>query len=126
MKNSKIDARFENQILVVKFAENALVDLNDMKEIYAFADKMAAGKSYGTLFESAGHYELSEEAVQYISENPSNKYILGKAYVVNSKESETKTKFHLLFDHPSVKPFVFKTAAGGMAWLKTLVDKAGH
>ena len=38
------------------------------------------------------HYELTEDAVEYIANNPSNKYILAKVYILNTKEAVVKTK----------------------------------
>ena len=32
-------------------------------------------------------------------DNPHNAKVLAKAYVINTKEAETKARLHLLFDH---------------------------
>jgi hypothetical protein len=123
MNNAKISVSFENRILSVTYLDNAIVDIPDLQEIYRFATSRAAGKSYCVVFEALNHYEVTEEAVQYMADNPANKHILAKAYVVNTKESNLKTKLHLTFDKPALKPNVFETNKEAINWLNTLLEK---
>jgi len=109
MKNPKINASFDNRILTVTYLDGAHIDVADLEEIYQHGKAKAGGKPYCILFEATDHYDVTEEAIYYISNNPYEKDILAKAYIVNSQESDIKTKLHLLFDHPHLKPFVFKT-----------------
>jgi hypothetical protein len=117
MKNHKIEASFESKILSVKFLDNAVIDVADLEEIYEYGNAAAKGNPYGIIFEPVNHYEVTEEAVEYIVDNPHIKEIIAKAYVINSKESEMKNRTHLAFDHPTLKPFTFKTYTEGRNWL---------
>jgi hypothetical protein len=123
MKNSKIEASFENRILSVRFLNGATIEDTDLQEIYEFGNQNANGLSYGIIFEPEDHYTVTEDAIDYISDNPYNKNIIAKAYVVNTKEAEVKTRMHVLFDHPSLKPFTFKTLSEGRSWLQGEISK---
>ena len=125
MKNSKIEATYNNRILSVKFLENASINEKDLEEIYSFANEKAAGKTYGVIFEALNHFDVTEDAIHYMVNNPYNTHILSKAYVLNTKEAERKTKLHLLFDHPSLKPCTFHTNEEGVNWLRSQLDKTG-
>jgi hypothetical protein len=61
-----------------------------------------------------------------MTDNPNNKHILCKAYVLNSKESEMKTKLHLLFDNPKLRPYVFPTYAQAYQWLNKIVERYNY
>lgn len=124
MKNPKIQLSFSHGILDVKYLDGAVIYTDDIKEIYAYGSAKAKGKKYGIMFEPLGMYEVTEEAVEYLSHNPNNPDILAKVYVLNSKEAETKTKFHFMFDKPVLKPVIFKTAEEGMEFLAEVLKRA--
>ncbi len=117
MKNSKIEVVFEDQILSVKFLDNVVIESSDIEELYEFGDQEAGAKPYCIIFEPENHYNVTEDAIEYIVDNPHTKNIIAKAYVVNSKEAEMKNRLHLAFDHPSLKPFSFKSYTEGKNWL---------
>jgi hypothetical protein len=73
------------------------------------------------LFEATGKYEVTEDAIPFITDNPYQASIIAKAYIINTSEAEQKTKLHLLFDHPALKPYTFKTAGEGMDWLMSQI-----
>jgi hypothetical protein len=123
MKNASIIAQFEHNILSVRFLENARVELDDVKELYEYGDMWAHGNPYCILFEPTGHYHITEEAIEYFSsENPHDKNIIAKAYVVNDKESKLKTHMHLLFDQPRLKPNVFSNHADARKFLESAIS----
>ena len=126
MKNSKIHVKFEDQILQVRFDDGAVINADDLGEIYEFANKNSGGKLYCTLFEASNHYEVTDDAIEYMVNNPNNKNILSKVYIVNNKETEVKTRLHLLFDNPALKPFVFKSHAEGMEYLYDRLKMQEH
>jgi hypothetical protein len=117
MKNPKIEVHFENRILSVKFLNNAIIKDIDIEELYKFGDKKASGKPYCIIFEPENHYEVTEDAIESIVDNPHTKDIIAKAYVINSKEAEMKNRLHLAFDNPSLRPFTFKSYEEGKNWL---------
>lgn len=121
MKNPRISVSFENRILHVIFLSQAKIDVIDLVEIYAYANERAAGRPYGVIFESAGPYEVTDEGIYYLSNNPNSRNVLGKAYITNNMEAGVKTRLHLLFDKSGLRPFVFKTLAEGKAWLEKIV-----
>jgi|SRR6185312_1020915 len=123
MKNAAIIATFEHSILTIRFLENAKIELEDVKEYYAYGNMWAHGNPYCILFEAVGHYEVSEDAVEYFSvDNPSDTNILAKAYVIgDNKEAQLKTHMHLAFDKPAIKPNVFKTHEDARKYLDAAI-----
>ena len=122
MKNSKIEASFSNRILAVRFMQNAVINADDLKEIYSYANIKSGGRRYGVLFESGSHYEVGDDALEYIADNPNNIHVIAKAYVLENKEAEIKTKLHIIFDHPALKPFTFSTHEEAVSWLMNAID----
>ncbi|HXB12935.1 MAG TPA: hypothetical protein VNZ45_13190, partial [Bacteroidia bacterium] len=103
MENGNVVAIFEHSILTVRFLENAKIDVDDIKEIYDYADKWANGQPYCVMFNAMHHYTVTEDAAEYMSHgNPSDAHVLAKAYVISTKESQIKVKAHLAFDHPDL------------------------
>jgi hypothetical protein len=121
MRNSHISVSFENHILHVNFLNHARVDVIDLVEVYTYASKKAAGHPYCVIFESSGSYEITDEGLYYLSNNPNSINVLGKAYVTNNKGDHLKTKLPLLFDKPELKPPVFNTLTEGKAWLEKIL-----
>lgn len=124
MKNEYIQASFENRILSVTLLNNVVVTDEDLMEIYSFANERANGKQYGVIFEAIDHYKITEPAINYMVNNPNNIYVLAKAYVINTEEAATKTKFHLLFDQPQLRPFTFKSKETALKWLTSVIDNS--
>ncbi|MGZ4060027.1 MAG: hypothetical protein ACXVPU_13415 [Bacteroidia bacterium] len=100
MKNSKIDMLFEDRILTVKFLDDAVIDVADLQEIYTFGNTRSQEKPYCIMFEARAHYEVTEAAISYLSNNP-----------------------NLRFDNPVLKPFTFKTSSEGKNYLKDIINK---
>ena len=125
MKNSKIHVRLNENILQVKFDDNAVINANDLAEIYDVANNKAS-IPYCVLFEASNRYEVTDDALEYMANNPNNKNILAKVYIVDHKEAEVKTRLHLLFDNPALKPFVFKNHEAGMEYLRDRIRMKSH
>lgn len=124
MKNANIQVSFENRILIVKLLDNAIISDDDLKEVYAYANERANKKMYGVVFEAVNRYHVTEPAVKYIINNPNNINISAKAYVINTEEADQKTKAHLQFDNPSLKPFTFKTNEKALKWLTAVMKNS--
>jgi hypothetical protein len=123
MNNAAIIVTFEHSILSVRFLENAIISLEDVKELYAYGNMWAHGNPYCVLFEAVAHYEVSEDAVEYFSlDNPSDTNILAKAYVIaDNKEAQLKSKMHLLFDQPKIEPNVFRNHEDARKYLDAAI-----
>lgn len=126
MKNPGIQATFENRILTVKFHGNALIDAEDLEEVYGFADRFSNGKPYGVLFIANSHYEVTDEALEYMTRNPHNKNVLAKAYVVNAQELKTKVKLPLTFDKHRLQAFTFSDRNEAQSWLNKAIEESGQ
>lgn len=126
MKNPKVQVDFRDGIMHVIFENNAIIDADTLAEIYEYANRASGSIPYGILFEAKDHYDVTDDGIAYISSNPSNKNVIAKVYVVDHKEVEVKTRFHLLFDHPALKPFVFKTYEEGMEYLRDRIKTHAH
>jgi hypothetical protein len=55
-----------------------------------------------------GSYEVAEDAIRYMINNPSNEQVLAKAYVLDSEEAEKKTQLDLRHDKPELIPLTFR------------------
>lgn len=121
MKNLHISVSFESGILHVNFLNQAKIDVVDLVEVYAYASEKAAGQPYCVIFESSGPYEVTDEGIYYLSNNPNSINVLAKVYVTHDKEARVKTKLHLIFDRPGLKPTVFETLSEGKAWLEKIM-----
>jgi hypothetical protein len=64
MKNPGIQVSFGKSILAVRFMPGTVIATSDLIKIYTYANERANGKPYCALFEAAGQYELTEDAVQ--------------------------------------------------------------
>lgn len=125
MKNPKIAVTFHDRILSAKFFEDAVISASDIAEIYDHANKKSNGTGYGIMFESEGHFDVTEDGLEYMLNNPNDKHVIAKVYVIGTKESERKAKLHIAFDHPSLKPVTFKTPDEGIAFLKNALKRKG-
>ena len=124
MENGNVVAIFEHSILTVRFLENAKIDVEDIKEIYDYANKWANGQPYCVLFNALHHYAVTEEGVEYMSHgDPNDKNVLAKAYVISTKEAEIKIKAHLAFDKPELMPKTFYMEEDARKYLEEVVAK---
>jgi hypothetical protein len=124
MENGNIVAKFEHSILTVQFLENAKIEIEDVKELYDYANKWANGRPYCVMFDALHHFEVSEEAAEFISNgNPNDEHVLAKAYVISTKEAQLKAKTHLAFDHPRVEPKLFFMVEEARKYLEEVVAK---
>lgn len=125
MKNANIEVTFENRILSVKLLDNVVITGDDLEEIYSFADEQSGKKPYGVIFEAVNHYKVTESGISFIFNNPHNVNVLAKAYVLNTQEAEIKTKAHLVFDNPALRPYTFKTTGIALKWLNAVIENTG-
>lgn len=124
MQNGNIVVTFEHSILSVKFLENALIEVEDVKAIYDYANQWAHGQPYCVMFDALHHFEISEDAMDYMSVgNPSDAHVLAKAYVISTKESHLKAKMHLMFDHPRVAPKLFFMVEEARKYLEGVIAR---
>lgn len=124
MSNDRILYSFVNRVLIVSFLDNAEISRADLEEVYRFAERNAEGKKYGALFEAFGTYTILDDALEFMIRNPYNKNVIAKAYVIDTKEAQLKTKLHLLFDKPELKPFTFPDKASALQWLYRMIIAA--
>jgi hypothetical protein len=123
MKNQKIQVSFQGRIMWAEFSDKAVISDSDIKEMYTFAEEKAKGQKYCVMFEAMGHFDVTEEGLEYMLNNPHDKHVLAKVYIIGTQESKTKANLHILFDQPELKPVTFKTSREGLDYLKDIVAK---
>jgi hypothetical protein len=85
----------------------------------AFAKERSYGKPFCILFDPpAKMFNTSDEALQYVIDNPENLPILAKAYIVRSKEMQMAAKLHMSIDHPKIKPHFFESEEAARDFLR--------
>jgi hypothetical protein len=107
MKNPKIRLSFEKGILIVTYEEDAVVDVDDIKEIYDRGFELSERKKFCIIFHTLGQFKVTREAWDYAVDSPNNERIYAKAYVTDSPESESKAVFHIRMDKPQLTPMTF-------------------
>jgi hypothetical protein len=122
MNHPKGVVTFEYGVLWIKFDNGIDIDVQDMKDIYAFAMKASENKPFAVLFDADGTEDLKEEVVEYVATNPDNLPIKAKAYIVDGEKIH-KLKLHVAFDKPKVKPAIFQSKAEAMLWLAKELEK---
>lgn len=120
--NKKLEIKFENKILFIKFIDGMLIGLEDIKSVYAYGEKASNNENFCILFDASTPFEVTEEVVDFISCSENNEMIIAKAYVVNNKENEIKAKLHMAFDKPDKKPKIVKTLTEGTEWLNLILS----
>jgi hypothetical protein len=122
IQNKKVFVSFDEGILHVKFLENAQVNLVDAKTVFHFAKERSHGQPFCVLFDPSGSmFNTTDDALKYVTENPDNFPILGKAYIVRNKIMAAAAKLHLLFDSPKIKPHFFESETAARIFLKNLL-----
>jgi len=124
MKNPKIQVSFQGRILWAEFMDKAVISAADIEEMYTFAEGKAKGNKYCVMFEAIDHFDVTEDGLEFMLNNPHDKNVLAKVYIIGTQEAKVKTKLHLLFDQPELKPATFKTSREGLDHLKSIVEKS--
>jgi hypothetical protein len=118
---SKAHLSFSEGILFLKFAENAVIEVEDIIYIYCYGFDKSNKKPYGILFDSTSEHELSEEAVVYLGDFQMAHHIIGIAYISKTLISKIRLSLLLIFERPPIKlkPFSHETEA--REWLRQQV-----
>ncbi|MFL5765922.1 MAG: hypothetical protein ACJ77K_18395 [Bacteroidia bacterium] len=123
MKNDKIQFSFHDGVLHVIFLDQAIVRALDLETIYMFGTQAAGGQMYAALFEVRGDYEVTDDGVEFIKNNPHNENVIAKAYVADVIPADEKTKARFMQDDPDFRPFIFESVIAGEKWLREQLGK---
>lgn len=106
----------------VTYLHGAAISAEDIKEIYDYGSQQAGGEKYGILFVACGEYEVEEDALQYIVNNPKHDEITAKVYIISHQEAKVKTKLHIVSDKPTLIPNTFESIEDGRMFLKKVFE----
>jgi hypothetical protein len=115
---AKVDMEFNHGILKVRFAENAVVEVEDVIYIYCYAMQQSKNKPCGILFDSSSKHEFTEEAIIYFAELSFRNTILAIAYISKDLLSKMRLSLFLIFERPAIKPKVFSDESTAIRWLQ--------
>lgn len=119
---SKVQLSFREGILHMRFAEQVVIDVEDVIYIYCYGLDKSGQKPYGILFDSTSEHELTEEAVVYIGDFHMAHHIIAIAYISKTLISRIRLSLLLIFERPSVKLKPFDDETKGLQWLKEQVN----
>jgi hypothetical protein len=71
----KIELSFEKGILVVTCLEGAVVDVDDVKEIYAQGWELAGKEKFCIIFHMHWQFTVTREAWDYAVDSPNNERV---------------------------------------------------
>lgn len=119
---SKVHLSFSEGILYMRFAEKAVIDVEDVIYIYCYGLEKSGQKPYGILFDSSSEHELTEEAVVYLGDFHMAHHIIAIAYISKTLISRIRLSLLLIFERPpfKLKPFSHETEA--LQWLRQQVN----
>ncbi|MBL7930706.1 MAG: hypothetical protein JNL60_02325, partial [Bacteroidia bacterium] len=109
-------------ILKLKFAENAVVEVEDVIYVYCYGFEKSKGKPFALLFDSSSKHELSEEAMDYLGGSDYLDNLTALAYVSKDLISKIRLKLLLIFERPKVVPKIFSNETDAFAWLQEQVN----
>jgi len=106
----------------MRFAEKAVIDVEDVIYIYCYGLEKSGQKPYGILFDSSSEHELTEEAVVYLGDFHMAHHIIAIAYISKTLISRIRLSLLLIFERPpfKLKPFSHETEA--LQWLRQQVN----
>lgn len=114
----KTHLSFQDGILKLKFAENVVVEVEDVIYVYCYGVEKSKGKPFALLFDSSSKHELSEEAMEYLGESNYLDNLTAIAYVSKDLISKIRLKLLLIFEKPKVAPKIFSNEHDAFAWLQ--------
>jgi hypothetical protein len=112
--------------LYLKFAEESIIDVEDIIYIYCYGVDHSKGKPYGILFNSSSKHELTEEAVIYLADHSKSNNLAAIAYISQSLLSKIRLSLLLIFENPRIKPKVFREEAPAIVWLQQQIASYGQ
>lgn len=114
---SKAHLSFSEGILSVRFAENTVIEVEDVIYIYCYGMEKSGRKPYGVLFDSTSEHELSEEAIVYLGNTALQHNIIAIAYISKTLISKIRLSLFLIFERPPIKPKLFAQELPAREWL---------
>lgn len=118
---SKVQLSFSGGILSMRFAEKAVIDVEDLIYIYCYGYEKAGQKPYGILFDSTSEHELTEEAVVYIGDFHMAHHILAMAYMSKTLISKIRLSLLMIFERPPIRLKSFSHESEALEWLRKVV-----
>jgi hypothetical protein len=119
---SKVHLSFSEGILSMRFAEKAVIEVEDVIYIYCYGLEKSGQKPYGILFDSTSEHELSEEAVVYLGDFQMAHHIIAIAYISKTLISKIRLSLLLIFERPPIKLKSFSHEAEALQWLEKQVS----
>lgn len=119
---AKVQLSFREGILFMKFAEHAVIEVEDVIYIYCYGYEKAGQKPYGIMFDTNSEHELSEEAVVYIGDFHMAHHIIAIAYISKTLISRIRLNLLMIFERPPIKLKPFGDETEALQWLRKQVS----
>ena len=109
-------------LIRLRYADNAEVDLNAAKVDYKLYDEITQGKPFRKLIISGKFTQLSGEAIKYIQfENQKRAHlIIAEAIVTNSLAQRILGNFYYRLQRPNYNIRMFSSEEKAMKWLNSV------
>jgi hypothetical protein len=108
---------YSNGIMHVLFKKDALVELEDVREVVDWVESIGSGRKYANLMEAESNSEVDAEARAFAASNNQNQFTIADGMVMTSQAHKILSNFYLKFNKPVKPTKVFTSRAKAIQWL---------
>lgn len=117
-KTHEITWTEEEGILRVRVIDGANLELKDVKEYYAFTDRITGGRKVLVIVDGTTDFTITEEARQY-SAMQAEKTRIATALITRSKAMRMLANLYIQFNKPQSPTRMFTDEETALKWLGT-------
>ena len=114
----------ENGIVFFKLKEDAIVDIEEAKEIYNITMALTKGEKYSSLVDARSTISLSKEAREWSGKPELHNNLIAQAIIVNSLANRIIANFIIKFNRAKAAMRLFSTEEKALEWLNEQIEQA--
>lgn len=114
----------ENGIVFFKLKEDAVVDLEEAKEIYNITMALTRGEKYSSLVDARATISLSKEAREWSAKPELHINLIAQAIIVSSLANRIIANFIIKFNRAKAPMRLFSTEEKALEWLNDQIEIA--
>jgi hypothetical protein len=115
--------RYEAPVIYLLFKEDADLDVDQVRELIAAAEKLSGKKPYLILSDARVNLLITPEARKVSAEKTEAPYVIANAVLVNNLGLSLTANFFMKFNKPNFPVKVFYDEGKAMEWLLKFKDK---
>jgi hypothetical protein len=107
------------KIIRYKIAEDAELEMEDIKEVFIVSAAMAGDEKFCLLTDARVPLSATPEAREFAANNPYTEQLLANAILINSLPVTLLANFYIRFNKPKVATKLFSDEAKAFSWLQS-------